>query len=248
MLLAYAKLQLFDEINSSALPDDPFYVATLKAYFPREVGERFPEGPGGAPPEARDHRDGACQRHRQSRRTGVHAPAEGSERQRSAGAGARLHDRAAARSRSTSLPTRINALDNKIPARACRSGCMRSSSLHLTRQTLWFYAACAGERADRRDDRALCAGLEQAARHVLDAWCRRPKARRSRTTSPSCAAAGVPDDLADDIGALAARSARRPTSCGCRSRRKSRSTWWRAPISRRRARSASTGCGWRRSG
>jgi len=30
VLLAYAKLQLFDEIDSSHLPDDPFFAATLK--------------------------------------------------------------------------------------------------------------------------------------------------------------------------------------------------------------------------
>ena len=46
MLLAYAKLQLFDEINASALADDPFYVATLKGYFPQEAGDALPKGLG----------------------------------------------------------------------------------------------------------------------------------------------------------------------------------------------------------
>src|SRR5262249_10388031 len=42
VLLAYAKLQLFDEINGSPLADDPHYLATLKHYFPREAALRCP--------------------------------------------------------------------------------------------------------------------------------------------------------------------------------------------------------------
>ena len=44
VLLAYAKLQLFDEINASSLPDDPYYLATLKAYFPHDAAKRCPRG------------------------------------------------------------------------------------------------------------------------------------------------------------------------------------------------------------
>src|SRR5262249_5646917 len=44
VLLAYAKLQLFDEINASALADDAYYKATLRGYFPREAAERCPQG------------------------------------------------------------------------------------------------------------------------------------------------------------------------------------------------------------
>ena len=41
VLLAYAKMSVFDELLTSNLPDDPFYSRTLKAYFPRALTEKF---------------------------------------------------------------------------------------------------------------------------------------------------------------------------------------------------------------
>ncbi len=40
VLLAYAKMNLFDELCASELPDDPFYARVLKMYFPVVLGER----------------------------------------------------------------------------------------------------------------------------------------------------------------------------------------------------------------
>ncbi|WP_252374324.1 NAD-glutamate dehydrogenase [Hydrogenophaga sp. 2FB] len=40
VLLAYAKMNLFDELCGSELPDDPFYARVLKMYFPVVLGER----------------------------------------------------------------------------------------------------------------------------------------------------------------------------------------------------------------
>ncbi|MEP6967366.1 MAG: NAD-glutamate dehydrogenase, partial [Pseudomonadota bacterium] len=42
VLLAYGKLDLFDDIIASAAPDDPWFLATLEAYFPRALA-RFEE-------------------------------------------------------------------------------------------------------------------------------------------------------------------------------------------------------------
>ncbi len=42
VLLAYGKLELFDEIVASAAPDDPYFETTLRAYFPAALG-RFEE-------------------------------------------------------------------------------------------------------------------------------------------------------------------------------------------------------------
>jgi len=41
VLLAYAKMSVFDELVASDLPDDPYFKRVLKAYFPRALGEKF---------------------------------------------------------------------------------------------------------------------------------------------------------------------------------------------------------------
>ena len=41
VVLAYAKMWLFDELVASNLPDDPYFNRTLQAYFPRVLCEKF---------------------------------------------------------------------------------------------------------------------------------------------------------------------------------------------------------------
>jgi len=41
VVLAYAKMAVFDELVASNLPDDPFYNRALKAYFPQVLTEKF---------------------------------------------------------------------------------------------------------------------------------------------------------------------------------------------------------------
>lgn len=41
VLLAYAKMAVFDELIASNLPDDPFFGRALKAYFPQVLTEKF---------------------------------------------------------------------------------------------------------------------------------------------------------------------------------------------------------------
>jgi glutamate dehydrogenase len=43
VVLAYAKMSVFDELVASNLPDDPFYNRALKAYFPQVLTEKFAE-------------------------------------------------------------------------------------------------------------------------------------------------------------------------------------------------------------
>lgn len=41
VVLAYAKMSVFDELVASNLPDDPFFSRALKAYFPKVLSEKF---------------------------------------------------------------------------------------------------------------------------------------------------------------------------------------------------------------
>ncbi len=43
VVLAYAKMSVFDDLVASNLPDDPFYRRALKAYFPQVLSEKFPQ-------------------------------------------------------------------------------------------------------------------------------------------------------------------------------------------------------------
>jgi glutamate dehydrogenase len=42
VLLAYAKLTLYDDLLGTAVPDDPYLARELSQYFPREVQDKFP--------------------------------------------------------------------------------------------------------------------------------------------------------------------------------------------------------------
>ena len=46
VLLAYAKLTLYDDLLAGAVPDDPYLARELSQYFPREVRDRFPDSVG----------------------------------------------------------------------------------------------------------------------------------------------------------------------------------------------------------
>ncbi|MFZ6750464.1 NAD-glutamate dehydrogenase [Undibacterium sp. Ren11W] len=41
VVLAYAKMSVFDELLASNLPDDPYFSGALKAYFPQVLSEKF---------------------------------------------------------------------------------------------------------------------------------------------------------------------------------------------------------------
>jgi glutamate dehydrogenase len=43
VLLAYAKLSLYDDLLESAVPDDPYLAREMIRYFPKAIAERFPD-------------------------------------------------------------------------------------------------------------------------------------------------------------------------------------------------------------
>ena len=43
VLLAYAKIDLFNELIASEVPDDPYFARHLMAYFPKDLQERYPD-------------------------------------------------------------------------------------------------------------------------------------------------------------------------------------------------------------
>ena len=43
VLLAYAKMSLYDDLLESAVPDDPYLAREMTRYFPKAVAERFPD-------------------------------------------------------------------------------------------------------------------------------------------------------------------------------------------------------------
>ena len=56
MLLAYTKTTNVAEVLASDLPEDPYLLPELVAYFPPALQERFGDAHAPAPPAAGDHR------------------------------------------------------------------------------------------------------------------------------------------------------------------------------------------------
>ena len=68
VLLAYAKLSLYDELLESNVPDDPYLGRELDALLSRGDRGAVPGRAGASSPAARDHRDPARQLDHQPRR------------------------------------------------------------------------------------------------------------------------------------------------------------------------------------
>ena len=136
VLLAYAKLTLYEELLASPVPDDPYLGRELGRYFPKEVAERYPD--------ALEHhrlrreiiatqlansminRGGPSLIVRIADQTGVEAP-------RIASAFAAVRDSY----EMTELNDEINALDNKIDG-ATQLGLYAAVQDLLLDRLVWF--------------------------------------------------------------------------------------------------------------
>jgi len=204
VLLAYAKLQLFDEINASSLADDPYYVATLKAYFPKEAAERCPKGLaehrlrreiiGTMLDNDLVNRGGPLFMHRLKEASGVDAATL-----------VRAYTIVLGTFALDNVSARINALDNKIAAGVQLA--MHAKLIgHLTRQTLWFVRHVAPSAAIGETIATFANGVEKL-RGTFSTLVSKAEAQAIEDHIAELRASGVPDDLADEVAALSAMGA-----------------------------------------
>jgi glutamate dehydrogenase len=201
VLLAYAKLQLFDEINGSSLPDDPFFVATLKNYFPAEAREKLPKGL--AAHRLKREIIATVIANEMVNRGGpvfVHRLKEASASE--SAALARAYTMVTHVFGVDGLAERINRLDNKVPA-AVQNGMHLRLATHLTRQTLWFLRHVPGNVAIAEAIAPYADGVNKL-RGTFSTLVSRAEGKSIEDTIAELRQAGVPDDLADDISVLPA--------------------------------------------
>jgi glutamate dehydrogenase len=202
VLLAYAKLQLFDELNASSLPDDPFFTATaLKGYFPREAGERCPKALTAhrlkreivATVVGNDivNRGGPVFMHRLKEASAAEASAL-----------ARAYTIALHAFSIDKLAARINALDNNVSA-AVQVSMHAKLALHLLRQTLWFHRHVPAHVAIGEAIATHQAGIERL-RGTFSTLVSEAESRAIEAAIAELRDAGVPMDIADDVAVLPA--------------------------------------------
>ena len=193
VLLAYGKLDFFDDAIASAAPDDPHFLSTLKAYFPAGLG-RFED-------EMRRHR----------LRREIIATSIGNEMVNLCGPTfpARLMAAAACDAAALTVSfeaarqvlrladawSRVAALDGRAPA-AAQTALYRELAYVLRGQTFWLARRCVRAPADVA---ALVAAYQGAADElkglfpaVLSAFEQRAALRRAGAWIK----AGAPADLA----------------------------------------------------
>jgi glutamate dehydrogenase len=100
------------------------------------------------------------------------------------------------------LADRINALDNKVPA-AVQNGMHAKLALHLTRQTLWFLRHVPANAPIAEAIAPYAQGVDKL-RGTFSTLVSRTEGKAIEDTITELRAAGVPDDLADDISVLPA--------------------------------------------
>ena len=199
VLLAYAKIDLNQALLDSPVPDDPAFADDLRGYFPPQVGERFAE-------EISRHRlrrelvatlicNDIVNRAGADFAQGI-AEASGAE----LAAVARAAAIASGAFRLADLYDRVNALDGKVPA-SVQIDLHRDTIGLMRRQTVWMLRHVP---ADAPIDQTI-----DRFREGIDAL----KGTFSGLVSPlereavmariqELQQAGVPDDLADEAGAL----------------------------------------------
>jgi glutamate dehydrogenase len=204
VLLAYAKLTLYDDLLESAVPDDPYLARELGRYFPKPLTERYPD---------------ALEHHRLRREIIATQLANSMINRGGPSLIVRIADQTGALPASiasafaavrdsygmTALNTAIDGLDNRIPGKLQLDLYAAVQDLLLDR-IIWFL-----RNAD------LAKGLADVVTHYRDGIAQVTAALDSAlspdiiharaTRRQELMVAGVPDDLASRIANLRALTA-----------------------------------------
>jgi len=199
VLLAYAKLTLYEDLLESAVPDDPYLARELGRYFPKAIAERFPD----ALRNHRLHREIIATRLANSmiNRGGPSlivriADQTGAAPAAIASAFAAVRDSYG----MTALNTALDGLDNRIPGKLQLELYAAVQDLLLDR-IIWFLRhvdltkGLADVVAHYRDGIAVVATAQDGA--LSEEALRARAARRQELIE-----AGVPDELAGRISNL----------------------------------------------
>ena len=199
VLLAYNKMELYDLVLASDVPEDPYIATTLERYFPKALRERFPEALRRHPLKreiiathvvnSMVNRVGPTFSHRLHEETGA-APAD------------IVRAYLGARELFALVPLWLDneALDNKVAVQA-QNAIVRATVRLLIRGTVWLLH-------HRETSRDLAATLERFSAGVaevgagLERWLAEHERAALDAEVASLTAQGVPAALAQKVARL----------------------------------------------
>ena len=200
VLLAYAKLSLYNELLDSAVPDDPYLGRELERYFPKEMSERYDDALHAHRlrreiiatqlTNSMINRGGATLIVRIADQTGVSAAAIAA----AFAAVRNSYDLIA-------LNSEIDALDNKIPGDAQLALYAAVQNLLLDR-LVWFLRNVDLKQGLETVIAHYHGGITQVAA-ALDSVLSKPAAAARAAHEADLAKAGLPQPLAHRIASLA---------------------------------------------
>ena len=210
MLLAYAKLSLYDDLLESTVPDDPYLGRELGRYFPKAIAERISRRARASPAAPRNHRHPARQLDDQSRRPVADRAHRRPDRRRAGrdrrrlrrGARQLRHDRAQRRDRRARQQDSRQAAARRF-MRRCRTCCSTASSGSCA-MSIWRGALPTSSTHYRDGIAEVEAALDtalpeeplQRARGAAATSLRKPACRRSwRAASPICRPLAAAPDI-----------------------------------------------------
>ncbi len=199
VLLAYAKLDLDAEIIASDLPDDPTFESTLASYFPPEAVKRFPD-------ELRQHRlrREIIANTLVNQIVNLAGPLFVARMKEMSGApDARIARAFAAADGAfglSALKVRIDSLDLHVKAQV-QIGMYADIAEILRRLGLWFITNVP-EDVDLAETIALYRAGTESLRGTFASLVSSYEARDTEARIHELQAAGVPLDIAEDIGVL----------------------------------------------
>ncbi|HYM30418.1 MAG TPA: NAD-glutamate dehydrogenase, partial [Candidatus Cybelea sp.] len=204
VLLAYAKMSLYDDLLASDLPDEPHFAVDLAKYFPRALRKQH----GDAIAKHRLRREIVATSVANSIINRVGPGFVGDIREETEAEAAAIA-RAYVATRDTfglrRIWTGIEALDNKVPA-ALQTDMLRATIELMRRSVLWLLR----EKPGRLDIEATVQGITPGVAELkrqLSKLLVGPTASEFAELQKRYTAAGVPGGLADEVAALGALGA-----------------------------------------